>query len=110
MASLYVEYGNPALKTPYGSSLHGPCVFSEVLTISGTQADGTAATPAQTNNTDLVARLTTDTDCYIAIGATPDTTATAQTADTTARRFLGAGATIALTLTAGAKVGVKAVS
>jgi hypothetical protein len=108
MATLYVEYAIPALRSSYASSIHGRCVFYEALTISGTAANGTAATAIQVGNANLVARISTDTACYIATGKTADPTATVAGAETSAKRFLPAGGEIPLELQAGERVSVIA--
>ncbi len=108
MATLHVEYGPVALKSPNGSSIHGNAVFYQGLTISGSPATSTAATAPQIGNADGVARCSTDTNCFIAVGSTPDTTATGATGTSSAKRFLAAGATISLPILAGQSVGVVA--
>jgi len=112
MASAYIEYAVAALPAPAGlssgagSSVHGKCAASEVLTISGTQADGTVAGAAGKT----YARITTDTACWVAIGSAPDTTATVATATSNARRVMLAVTSIDVALGTGQKVSVKALS
>ncbi|MDQ0303795.1 hypothetical protein [Ancylobacter polymorphus] len=108
MATLHVEFAIPALRSSYASSIHGRCVFYEALTISATQANGTSATPQQVGNSNLVARLFSDTACFIATGSAADATATAATGTTSAKRFLPAGGEIPLELQAGERVSVIA--
>lgn len=108
MATLHVEYGPVALKSPNGSSIHGNAVYYVGLAISGSQATSVAATGDQLGNVDGVARLSTDTNCFVAVGSTPDTTATVVSGTTSAKRFLAAGATITLPITRGQSVGVVA--
>lgn len=108
MATLHCEFAIPALRSSYASSIHGRCVFYEALTISGTAANGTAATAIQVGNANLVARISTDTACFIAIGSAADPAATAATGTTSAKRFLPAGGEIPLELKAGDRVSVIA--
>lgn len=108
MATLHCAFSNPALRSPYGSSLHGKAVFYEGLAISSEAASGTAITAAQAGNADFVVHLTTDTACYFAIGSTPSATATAKTAETSAKRFLAAGAEFDHPIQPGEKIAVIA--
>lgn len=57
MATAYVEYAHPALKSPYGSSIHGPCFASEALAISVSTVTGAAPTELQVNGRDVVTRI-----------------------------------------------------
>lgn len=109
MATAYVEYGPVALQAPKGSSIHGACVFSEALAISGTIAPGTQLTAARAGSSGAVARITSDTACYVMVGTTPANVGTSTTA-TTARRYLPAGIPLDLPVPVGQKVGVIAVS
>lgn len=109
MASLSVELG--WVYVVKGEPIFGPCVRQETLAISGSTATlATAVTAAEAaqegGGSDFIVRLATDTDCYIAIGTTPDPTATAQTSATNARRFLSAGSYLPLSITVGQKVAV----
>lgn len=111
MATAYVEYGHPALKSPYGSSIHGPCLASEALVISGSAALGTALTALQAGTDQLVARVTTDnTACFVAVGTTPNPAAVVQGGGSNARRYVPAGGSLDLPVTVGQRVGVIAVS
>ncbi|MEP9368649.1 hypothetical protein [Xanthobacter sp. VNH20] len=109
MATAYVSYHRVALREPHASSVYGRALYSEALTISGTTA---TTTTGQTTGqgADVVARVKVDADCYVAWGDTPDPTATAVSAATSARVALLAGDAIDFGLTAGAKVAVKALS
>lgn len=113
MASAYVSYGKMALPAPsgfsygVGSSVLGSCVKSEVLTVSGTTATGAVVG----NSAMTVARIETDSAaCFVAVGTTPDPTATTATAATSAGRYLGSGKAMDLLIGAGMKVAVKAVA
>lgn len=111
MATANVEYGHPALRSSWASSVHGPCEFSETLTISGVAALGTALTAIQGGNIDTVARVTSDAACYVAVGTTPNPSLTgARTPASTARRLLPAGIPLDLFIQPGERVGVIAVS
>jgi hypothetical protein len=112
MATASAEIGGVDLKNN-GSSIHGPCQYQESLTVSATQAtQSVAVTAAQVTAAGgvLVGRLATDTDCFWAVGATPDATATTKTSATTAKRLLSAGSSIEVTVSAGDKFAVKATS
>ena len=108
MATLHVEFGLVALKRPNGSSIHGNAVYYEALAISVSAATGAAATAVQVGNADMVARLSTDTFCFFAVGSAPDPTATAATGATSAKRVLPAGSGITVPITAGQKISVIA--
>lgn len=109
MATASVELGKVGFSDRDSSSINDTCIRSENLTISGTQATSTTAvTAAELRNGMQIARVATDTDCYVCVGSTPDTTAVAVTAATSARRLLSAGASIELPVAAGDKVAVKA--
>lgn len=108
MATLHVELAIPALRSSYASSIHGRCVFYDALTISGTRDETAAVTAIMVGNADLVARLVTDTDCFIAVGSTPDETALVSTGASSAKRFLAAGSEIALPVQVGDKISVVA--
>lgn len=88
MATASVELG----KVSYNRELHGRCIRQESLTISGTEAELSAAvTAAEVAAGVEMARVVVDTICYVAVGSAPDTTATAATNATTARRMIPAG-------------------
>jgi len=108
MATLHVELAVPALRSSYASSIHGRCVFYDALTISGTRDETAVVTASMAGNADLVARLSTDTACFVAVGSTPDETATAATGATSAKRFLAAGGEVALPVQIGDKISVVA--
>ncbi|MBZ9939151.1 hypothetical protein LB518_22835 [Mesorhizobium sp. BR1-1-16] len=72
------------------------------MTISGSQATGTAVGAAGIN----YARVTTDTLCWVAVGSTPDTSISTATAASGARRIMLANTSIELALFAGQKVAV----
>jgi hypothetical protein len=112
MATASVEIGGVDLKG-IGSSIHGQCQYQESLTVSASQAtQSVAVTAAQVTAAGgvLLGRLATDTDCFFAVGSTPDATATAKTSATTAKRLLSAGGSIELSVSAGDKFAVKATS
>lgn len=108
MATLHVEFSPVALKSPNGSSIHGKAVYYEAKTISGSAATSSALTVAQAGNAEMVARISTDTACFVAIGTTPDPTATAITGATSAKSFLAANASFTKPLQPGDKVAVIA--
>jgi hypothetical protein len=117
MAKAYVSYHPVALRAPYGSSVLGPALYSEVLDFTSAQdttASGLTSALALLSKIkdciDFVATVSTDADCYIAVGATPDCTLETATAATSARVFLAAGQSIDLFLSVGAKVAAKAVA
>lgn len=90
--------------------VHAKCVRQETLAISGSTATlATAVTAAELAESlgSGVARVASDdTGCYVAVGTTPDPTATTATAATSARRYLPAGGEITLPIAAGEKVAV----
>jgi len=107
MATASVELG----KVSYNRELHGACVRQESLTISGTEAElATAVTAAETAAGVEMARVATDTACYVAVGSAPDTTATTATNATTARRLIPAGWIFDTPIGIGEKVAVKAIA
>jgi len=111
MATASVEFGTVDLNGEGGSSINGACVYQESLTISGTAAPMTnGLTSAQAALGVCIARIATDTDCFFAVGATPDPTATAKTSTTSAKRLLSAGSSIEQRVRIGDKVSVKATS
>lgn len=89
------------------SSINGDAIVQEELAVaSGTT--NTIATAVASIEPGLVARIATDsTGCYVAVGTTPDPTATAKSSTTTARRFLPAAASIELPIGTGMKVAVR---
>lgn len=88
---------------------YGRCVRQESLTISGTTATlGNAITAAEVKADGVLARISTDSSCYFAVGSGPDPTAVASSAATGARRFLPANTWIDVVLLIGEKVAVKA--
>jgi len=113
MANAYVEFGTRLSPVSAGyqvggaSQVHFKCSASEVLPISGTQANGAIVGAAGKT----IARVTTDdTACYLAVGTTPDCTRTTDNSASSARRFVGAGQSIDIAVLSGWKVSVKAVS
>jgi len=111
MAVAYVSYHQVALTgAPYASSVLGRSVYSAELTIGGSEQES-AVLATTMGVAVVVARVTTDdTACYVATGTAPDTTVTARTAASSARFYLGAGATVEFELLYGERVAVKAVS
>lgn len=111
MAKAYVSFHSVALQSPKWSSVLAPAVKSEVLDFTSAQATTTGSlTSTIAANRDMVASISTDAACYLAVGATPDCTLEAETAASSARFYLGAGASVDLYLPGGAKVAAKAVS
>jgi hypothetical protein len=112
MAIASVELGSVAFADRSSGAINGVCHRQESLTISGSEAElATAVTTAEVKAGVQVARIQTDdTACYAAIGSAPDTTATAKTAATSARRLVPAGGSIELPVVAGDLVAVKAVA
>lgn len=112
MATAYVEYGQLVGAPVAGfqsrsnaEPLFGACLAFEALTISGTAATGTIVGAT----TKTVARITSDTACFFAVGTTPNPAATAVNGTvTSAKRYLPAGAPVEVTLAVGAKVAVIA--
>lgn len=104
-----VELGGTARPDGSGSSINGECLRQETLAISGSTATlATAVTPAEANAGVVVARIQTDdAACYVAIGETPDPTATTKSKATRARRLIPAGGSIELPIVVGEKVAVK---
>lgn len=89
------------------SSINGPCRAQAELTVT---SGATTTTSAFSDiEPGLVARISTDsTGCYVAIGTTPDPTATTESSGvTTARRWLPAAASIELPFGNGQKVAVR---
>ena len=106
MATASVELG----KVSYNRELHGRCIRQESLTISGSEAElATAVTSAEVAAGVEMVRISTDTVCYVAVGSAPDTTATAATNATTARRMLPAGMVFDTPIGVGDLVAVKAI-
>ncbi|MFT4117478.1 hypothetical protein [Bradyrhizobium sp.] len=113
MATASVEIGGIDFKNYSGSSINGPCLYQEALTIGGSAATmANAVTPAQVTacNNACIARVAVDTDAYVAKGSAPDPTATAASNATTARRLVSAGSAIELAIAAGEKIAVKSLS
>ncbi len=107
MATASVEFGPVDLNGQGGSSINGKCVYQESLTVSGSAAPMTnGLTAAQFTAGAKVARISTDTACFFAIGPTPDPTAQASTAATSAKRHLNAGASVEQLVGVGDKVSV----
>lgn len=111
MATASVEFSAVALANYGGSSIYGKCVAQESLAISSSTATSAASTTAQLTaaggpGTAFIARVATDTDCWVASGTVPDPTLTASTAASSARRFLSAGSEITIPLSVGDKVAV----
>lgn len=108
MAIASFEIGGVALRQDGGSSINGGAIVQETLDISGsTDTSALAVTAAHRTAGGIIGRLACDTDCYFAVGSTPDPTATAATSATTARRLLSAGAAIEFPLVLGDKCAVK---
>jgi hypothetical protein len=106
MATASVELG----KVSYNRELHGRCIRQESLTISGSEAElATAVTAAEVAAGVEMARISVDTVCYVAVGSAPDTTATAATNATTARRMIPAGFVFDTPIGIGDLVAVKAI-
>ena len=104
MAIASIEIGRASQMQ--ASSINGRCIVQEQLAVATGVTNTTAA--LSSSEPGLVARIATDdTGCYVAIGTTPDPTATADTAATTARRFLPAAASIELPFGGGLKVAVR---
>ena len=105
MATASIELG----KVGYNRELHGRCIRQESLTISGSEAElATAVTAAEVAAGVEMVRVSTDTACYVAIGSAPDTTATAATGATTARRMIPAGFVFDTPIGIGDLIAVKA--
>lgn len=106
MATASIELG----KVSYNRELHGRCIRQESLTISGTEAElASAVTAAEVAAGVEMVRISVDTVCYVAVGSAPDTTATAATNATTARRMLPAGTIFDTPIGLGDLIAVKAI-
>jgi hypothetical protein len=108
MATASVEFGPVDLNGQGGSSINCKCVYRESLTVSGSAAPMTnGLTSAQALAGAKIARISTDTACFFAIGSTPDPTATAVNGSvTSAKRHLNAGASVEQLVGVGDKVSV----
>lgn len=112
MAIASVELGGVGFADRNSSSINGRCLRQESLTISGSTATlATAVSAGEVATGVQVARVAAnDTACFVAIGTTPDPTATTNSAASSAGRLLAIGASIELPIAAGEKVAVKAVA
>lgn len=113
MAKAYVSYHGVAIGHPKASSVLGRAVYSDVLDFTSAQDTTSSALTegmAGANFSEMVASISADADCYIAIGTAPDCTLEAETTASSARVFVAAGQSIDLFLPTGAKVAAKAVS
>lgn len=109
MAIASVELGKVAFHDRPSGAINGPCIRSEELTVSGSTATlATAITTSEIMLGVIVARVATDTACYVAVGPTPDPDATVRTDLTTAGRLIPANGWIELPVSGGDKVAVKA--
>lgn len=106
MAKAYVSYNPVMLRSPNASSVPGLAVYSAVLDFSSGQATTASGLTANMwpNRDDMVALVTADTDCWVAVGSTPDCTLQAAAAASSARMFLVAGMRLDVILPLGAKV------
>lgn len=106
MAAANVELAAISYKGAPGFSLHGPCIRSESLAVSGSTATLTTAVDGLEGIE--VFRLISDTAIYFARGTAPDPTLTAKSQVSSARRYLPAGVVFDGQIMAGEKVAVRA--
>lgn len=112
MATASIELGTWGLSGAAQTAINARCYRQESLTISAVTATlATAVTAEEASRHRVeIARIATDTDCYFAVGGTPDPTVTTATSESGARRLLSAGTSIEVPISVGQKVAVKAVS
>lgn len=110
MAKAYIEYC--LISDQEGSKIPGKCVYASDVDIGTTASTATAPlTVAQFSaGARLVKIQNDDTACYMAIGSTPDPTATTETGATSIRRYISAGAVDLFPLAVGDRVSVIAAS
>lgn len=114
MAVAYIEYCE-ARRIVGTSVIAGTCYYQTSAAIGGSASTATSAvTQAMVQaatDRELVAKVQNDgVACYLAIGPTPDPTATTATAATSIRRYVGAGAEAYFLIGVGDKISVIAVS
>lgn len=106
MAIASIEIGRASQMQ--NSSINGDCRDAAELTVTSGVTNTTSAFTYTPEEPGLTVRIATDsTGCYVAVGTTPDPTATTKTSATTARRFLPAAASIELPFGNGMKVAVR---
>lgn len=111
MAKAYVSVHPAAIHQPPAySAVLAPAVFSTVLDFTATQATGAVLPDGLSGGRNMIASISADADCFIAIGSAPDCSLETATAASSARVFLTGGASMDVFLPTGAKVAAKAVS
>lgn len=111
MAKAYVSVHPAAIHQPPASSaVLAPAVFSVVLDFTSAQATGAVLPDGLSSGRNMIASISADADCFIAIGSAPDCALETATAVSSARMFLIGGASMDVFLPVGTKVAAKAVS
>lgn len=110
MAKAYIEYC--LISDQDGAKISGKCVYASAVDIGATASTATTAlTSAQFMAGARLLKIQNDgTACYLAIGSTPDPTATTATGATSIRRYISAGAVDFFPLAVGDCVSVIAVA
>lgn len=102
-----ISFNPVALEAPHASSCIAAATASAKLDYSAGQATSTAVTTAMYGNYQrVVCTITADTNAWVAFGTTPDCTATAATATTSARQKIPAGTVFTFAVNVGDKVAV----
>lgn len=83
-------------------SYDGKCLSFDELEI-----EATVRTSVPAAEHDTIAKVRAGANMFYAIGSTPDPTAAASTAASSAKRYLASGELVEITLPKGAKVSVK---
>jgi hypothetical protein len=109
MTTASVEFGIAAQRDGLPEPLHGRALSQELIDWSGGAATS-GACPSYIENFEMILRFTPDADCYMAVGTTPDTTATAATKATSARRLVRANNLFEQVVRPGDKVAANVVA
>ena len=114
MANASIEIGGVVFAGTINGPIYGKCVRQETLSVGDTTTTMTDAISAtdqdHTYQGSIFARLAVDVDAYYAVGSTLDPTKTDFDANSSARRFLGAGSEIPVAMYLGDKIAVIAAS
>lgn len=111
MATAYVSFHTVAARYPAQDAILSKAIYSEALTVGASpQATASALTSAMAKARDMVAFVTADVNCWLAIGPAPDTSATVATTVTSARQFVAAGTPLPVAIEIGDRLAVQAVS
>ena len=108
MATANVEICRVARDEKSSGAVYGKCLRSQALTVSSSTATLTTALTAAEIDSGAIVRVSTDTACYVAVGAFPNPAATTETAATTAKMLLQAGTDLPFPVSPGDKVAVIA--